>query len=170
VSQSDLPPDRKAVDVSTGRAIPAIAVGLGYAGLLPQAFALALVLFGGPAWQFTALSLAYAYAALIFSFLGGVWWGLGARSNTALPRWVWLASIAPALLSLASAWPWANGEEWPGPSLLGLGLAIALSVIVDVRLQRLGLTPPRWLALRLPLSLGLGSVTFAIGVSAAFAG
>ncbi|WP_426027610.1 DUF3429 domain-containing protein [Brevundimonas sp. TWP2-3-4b2] len=170
MSQSELPPGARTVDPPGGRAIPAIAIGLGYAGLLPQALALALVLFGGPAWRFTGLSLAFAYAALIFSFLGGVWWGLAARSDKTLPRWVWLASVAPALLSLASAWPWATGDEWPGPSLLALGLAIALSVIVDVRLRQLELTPPRWLMLRLPLSLGLGSLTFAIGLGAAFSG
>lgn len=154
----------------SARALPAVAIGLGYAGLLPQALALAMVLFGGPAWRFTGLSLAFAYAALIFSFLGGVWWGLAARSDTALPRWVWLASVTPALLSLASAWPWATGDEWPGPSLLGLGIAIGLSMAVDLRLKQLGMTPPRWLSLRLPLSLGLGGLTFAIGISAALVG
>lgn len=170
MSQPERPPGSRAFEPSSGRAVPTIAIGLGYAGLLPQALALALVLFGGPAWRFTGLSLAFAYAALIFSFLGGVWWGLAARAAKALPRWVWLASVAPALLSLASAWPWATGGEWPGPSLVALGLAIALSVIVDVRFRQLELTPPRWLMLRLPLSLGLGSLTFAIGLGAAFAG
>ena len=170
MSQSDLHPGVRTVDPSARRAVPAIAIGLGYAGLLPQALALALVLFGGPAWRFTGLSLSFAYAALIFSFLGGVWWGLAAQSDQTLPRWVWLASVAPALLSLASAWPWAAGDKWPGPSLLALGLAIALSVIVDIRLKQLALTPPRWLMLRLPLSLGLGGLTFAVGISATLAG
>ena len=165
---SDLPLAPEAGELPSDRAIPAIAVGLGYAGLLPQAFALVLVMVGGPSWQFTGLSLAFAYAALIFSFLGGVWWGLAAQSRTALPRWVWYASVAPALISLASTWRWASGAAWPGPSLLSLGVAIALSVVVDIRLQRLGLTPRRWLALRLPLSLGLGGLTFAIGVGALF--
>ena len=170
MSQPERPPSTSAVKPSSGRAIPAIAIGLGYAGLLPQALALALVLFGGPAWRFTGLSLAFAYAAVIFSFLGGVWWGLAGRADQALPRWVWLVSVAPALLALASAWPWATGDEWPGPSLLALGLAIALSVIVDIRFAQLALTPPRWLMLRLPLSLGLGGLTFAVGISAALAG
>jgi len=170
MSHPDPAPVSGALDASAGPPIPAIALSLGYAGLLPQALALALVLFGGPTWKFAALSLAFTYAALIFSFLGGVWWGLAARSNTPLPRWIWLAAVTPALIALASAWPWASGGEWPGPSLLGLGIAIGLSVIVDIRLRRRGLTPPRWLALRMPLSLGLGGLTFAIGVAAALTG
>ena len=58
---------------------------LGYAGILPQAIALLAVLKGGPA-GWSALALSYGYAALIFSFLGGVWWGLGLAEAV-----VWLA-------------------------------------------------------------------------------
>ena len=45
---------------------------LGYAGLLPQAAAFVAVLKDGPE-KWTALAMAFGYAALIFSFLGGVW-------------------------------------------------------------------------------------------------
>ena len=58
-----------------------IARRLGYAGLLPQIAALALFA-GGGEWGWVALAAGFAYAALIFSFLGGVWWG----QALAMPR------------------------------------------------------------------------------------
>ena len=64
-------------------AIPGAAMVLGAAGVLPQVAALVAVLAGDPAWTFGALALAYAYAAIIFSFLGGLWWGLAARERAA---------------------------------------------------------------------------------------
>ena len=78
---------------------------------------------GGPDVRFTALSVGYGYAALIFSFLGGVWWGLAAMGGARTPGWVWVAAVVPSLLALATAWPWATGGTWPGPSLIVLGVA-----------------------------------------------
>ncbi|MFM9935339.1 MAG: DUF3429 domain-containing protein [Novosphingobium sp.] len=137
---------------------------LGYAGLLPQVAALLAVFKGGPpAW--TALALAYAYAALIFSFLGGVWWGIGIaqsdRANPESPRWIFLAGVMPCLIALAGWFPWMAGWTWPGPELIGLGVCIALSPLVDLAI---GLKPEGWLALRRDLSIGLGVLTILIGL------
>ena len=77
-------------------AMPRLAFGLGYAGLMPQIAALGLILAGGPEWRFMAFSAAFAYAALIYSFLGGVWWGLSARSPADAPRWIWIVSVLPS--------------------------------------------------------------------------
>lgn len=145
-------------------ALPLLARVLGVAGLLPQAAAVAVLILGGPDVRFAALSLAYAYAALIFSFLGGVWWGLAATAQDGAPRWVWIAAVAPSLLALATAWPWATGQTWPGPSLIVLGVFLAASLSVDLRLKAAGLTPQGWLALRAPLSLGLGVLTLVAGL------
>lgn len=144
----------------TGRRLPRLALGLGYAGLLPQIAALLLLAGGDPEVRFSALALAFAYAALILSFLGGLWWGLAAKAD-APPSWLWVAAIAPSLVALASAWPWAVGLSWPGPSLAVLGAAVIGSLEVDRRLVVLGIAPPGWLHLRLPLSLGLGALTLA---------
>lgn len=151
-------------------ALPHLALGLGYAGLMPQIAALGLILSGGPEWRFVALSVAFAYAALIYSFLGGVWWGLAARSPADAPRWIWIVSVLPSLIALACAWPWAVGGDWPGPSLVVLGVAVMSSILVDLALSRAGLTPPRWLSLRVPLSLGLGGLTLASGLATAMTG
>lgn len=138
--------------------LPPLAHALGLAGLLPQVFVVAALLGGGPEVRFSALALGYAYAALILSFLGGLWWGLAALAD-APPAWVWIAAVAPSLVALASAWPWAVGLAWPGPSLVAIGLALVAALGVDTVLVRLGIAPPGWMRLRLPLSLGLGGLT-----------
>lgn len=110
-------------------------------------------------YRFSALALAFAYAALILSFLGALWWGLAAAQPASAPSWVWPMGILPSLVALATCVPWAIGGEWPTPSLIVLALAIAASALVDWRLDRLGLCPPGWLRLRLHLSLGLAILT-----------
>ncbi|APE27993.1 DUF3429 domain-containing protein [Aurantiacibacter gangjinensis] len=151
----------------TANRTPRLALWLGFAGLLPQLACLAAVIWGGDEWRWTALALAWAYAALIFSFLGGLWWGLAAAASARIEEvdgWVWIAAVFPSLFALATYYPWIIGEPWPGPSLLVLGAAIMISPIVDYALKRL--RPPWWMALRIPLSLGLGGATITLGVLA----
>lgn len=138
---------------------------LGLAGLLPQLAVAAIVFSGDTALHFSALSLGYAYAALILSFFGGLWWGLGAATARP-PEWLWVAAIVPSLLALGTAVPWATGEPWPGPSMIVLGIALIAALGVDRALVSRGLAPPWWMALRVPLSLGLGLLTLAIGLAA----
>lgn len=145
--------------------IPADARLLGFAGLLPQAICLAAALFGGPGWHFAALALGYMYAALIFSFLGGLWWGLAAASRHASRR-IYLVAVMPSLFALASAVPWIIGEKWPGPSLLLLAIGLLASLLVDRRLVAADVAPPWWMALRVPLSGGLALLTAALAVVA----
>jgi Protein of unknown function (DUF3429) len=137
----------------------------GYAGLLPQALALFVVLSGG-AWQWSALAIAYGYAALIFSFLGGIWWGIG-LTREAPPRWIFAAAIAPSLIALATYLPWIWGLDWPKPSLVVLGLCICLSPLVDRAIDRHAPLPPGWMTLRWQLSLGLGILSIVIALGSA---
>jgi len=108
------------------------------------------------------MAMGYAYAALILSFVGGLWWGLASRDPARAPRWIWAAAVLPALVALASAIPWAIGAAWPGPSLVLLGLSLASTLIIDIMLDRQGLCPAGWLALRARLSLGLGALTLLV--------
>ncbi len=147
-----------AVRPAASGGIPPIARLLGLSGLLPQLGAVALLLSGDPQSRYSALAIAYAYAALILSFLGGLWWGLAARTDSP-PRWLWFASVAPSLIALVTAWPWMVGLRWPGPSLVVLGISLIAALLVDRALVRTGIAPPGWMALRVPLSLGLGVLT-----------
>ena len=134
---------------------------LGYAGLLPQAFCLAMVMTGHE-WRYSALAGGFAYAAAIFSFLGGVWWGQALASGRATTG-AYLLAVMPSLLAVALFLPWTFGWEWPGPALFYLGALIALSPMVD---RALGYAAPDFLRLRWHLSLGLGALSIALGMVA----
>lgn len=134
------------------------AIKLGYAGLLPQLLAFLLVWRGGE-WAYVALAGGFAYAALIFSFLGGVWWGQSLSAGRAAAD-AYLVAVCPSLLALGLFLPWTLGWQWPEPALICLGLMIMLSPFVD---RWLGLANPVFLRLRWHLSLGLGATTVALG-------
>lgn len=146
--------------------IPPLPRFLGLAGLLPMAALVLLVVFGGDQWRFAARALGWLYAALIFSFLGGLWWGLAAAQAARAPGWLWWVSVVPSLFALATLTPWLIGEPWPGPSLVWLGIGILASPLVDQRVAAMGLAPIWWLPLRLILSGGLGMMALAIGLAA----
>ena len=138
---------------------------LGYAGLLPQIICIGMVLTGHE-WGFAALAGGFAYAAAIFSFLGGVWWGQAvqsARANGPATTGAYLVAVLPSLIVVALFLPWSFGWEWPGPALLYLGALIALSPLID---RKLGYAASDFLRLRWHLSLGLGSLTIALGLLA----
>ncbi|MXO52254.1 DUF3429 family protein [Erythrobacter gaetbuli] len=149
------------------REIPGLARVLGLSGLLPQAACLFALLFGPPEWREPALRIAAIYAALILSFLGGLWWGIAAGAPAAERRralgWLWIAAVTPSLVALACFLPWAFGGRWPEPSLVMLGAALLISLGVDARLG--SLAPRWWMALRVPLSVGLGAMTIAIALT-----
>jgi hypothetical protein len=137
--------------------LPRVALRLGFAGLLPQAIALFLVITDSEQ-RWSALAVGYAYAALIFTFIGGVWWGQALGMKNA-PGWFYAAAVAPTLIALATYVPWVIGAEWPGPSLVVLGVCLILSPLVDRAIGRSAELPAGWMRLRIMLSLGLGGLT-----------
>lgn len=102
--------------------LPRPLVAFGLAGLLPQAICLLLVLHGGSE-RWIGLAAACFYAALILSFLGGLWWMAGLLSGRRA-GWVYGLAIVPSLIGLAALLPWNAGWNWPGPSLVVLALAL----------------------------------------------
>ncbi len=149
------------------QSVPALPRWLGLAGLLPQ-FTCVAVLYAGPAeWREAALAIAFAYAALILSFLGGMWWGIAAAAPAAQRRkalgWLWIAAVLPSLVALACFLPWALDWAWPEPSLVMLGGALLVTLGVDAKLGTLA--PRWWMALRVPLSTGLGLATIAAALA-----
>lgn len=144
---------------------------LGFAGLLPQMAALALVIAGhGDGGIDRAIAhglgraLALGYGALILSFLGGMWWGLAMRCDAGQGR---LAAVAvlPALVAGALvAATLATGLI--GWGLVALGVAVLLTLPVDRHLVTAGIAPANWMRLRVPLSIGLGGLTILAGAIA----
>lgn len=134
---------------------------LGYAGLLPQVFCCAMIL-AGHEWRYAALAGGFAYAAAIFSFLGGVWWGQAVQSGMATTG-AYVLAVMPSLLAVALFLPWSFGWEWPGPALFYLGALILASPLVD---RALGYAAPDFLRLRWHLSVGLGTLTLLLGALA----
>ncbi len=136
--------------------LPRIAVLLGILGLAPQM--LAVLATFNEADRYTGLAAGYFYATLIFSFLGGLWWGVAASRDDA-PGWLYPAAVAPSLIAFASGVPWMVGEAWPGPSLGWLGVAIIAAAGVDWVLLKRDLIHVSLFRLRVGLSLGLGVLT-----------
>ncbi len=133
---------------------------LGWAGLLPQVAGVAMIASHSPAFYFAGLSLTACYAALILTFLGGVWWGLSlTRPN--ISRMAPVAAVAPSLVALGSFIPWMVGLAWPRPSLVLLAIGLLASPLVDRFLLAGEPEAAPWLALRQRLSIGLGLLTLA---------
>ena len=137
--------------------IPRPARLLGLAGIAPQACAVIAAL--SPTWRFTALSAGFFYAALILSFVGGVWWGVASTLPKA-PQWIYPVAVAPTLIALATGIPWMVGALWPWPSLAVLGTALIASPIMEMKLRALGLISDALLLLRIVLSVSLGIMTW----------
>ncbi|MBL0923276.1 MAG: DUF3429 domain-containing protein [Sphingomonadaceae bacterium] len=147
--------------------LPEAALLAGYAGLLPQLVAAALV-FSGSEYRWTGLAAAYGYAAFIFSFLGGIWWGFGvtARKEGVEAGPIFAVAVAPSLIAFASYLPWIWGWGWPGPSLAWIGFFLMLSPLADRWLLQKCSLPDGWMKLRWHLSLGLGGLTFSLAAVA----
>ena len=141
-----------------------IAKVFGLAGLLPQLIAV-LFLLDGSGMRWIATAGGFGYAALIFSFLGGIWWAI-AMLNRNAPDWIYAVAIAPSLIALATFLPWTWGWNWPGPSLLILAICLFASPMVDRAIGRVLPLAEGWLALRWQLSSGLGLLTAILAVSA----
>ena len=139
--------------------LPRPLIWFSFAGLLPQALCLALIL-GDSSLRWIALAACF-YAALILSFLGGMWWMAAMLGGLRSARH-YAAAVLPSLFGLAALLPWCLGWTWPGPSLVALGLALVTSLLVDRALADQVLYPPGWLRLRTAMSWGLGITTLLI--------
>lgn len=145
------------MDINTS--LTPTARALGYAGLLPQIICIAVVLSESP-YQYSALFMGFVYPAMIFSFLGGVWWGQAIAKTDRADAGAYGLAVLPSLIAAALFIPYLEGWEWPGPAMLYLGAFLMLSPMVD---RALKLSSPDFMRLRWHLSLGLGGLTIALG-------
>jgi Protein of unknown function (DUF3429) len=142
--------------------LPRPLIALGLAGLLPQAICLIAVAYGGPE-RWIALAAGCFYAAIILSFLGGMWWMAGLLTGLRA-GWVYGLAVLPSLIGFAALLPWTVGWTWPGPSLVVMALALLASPLVDRTLAQQVAMPPGWLRLRMVMASGLGLMTLLIAV------
>ncbi len=144
---------------------------LGYAGLLPQIAAVATCVFGGS--SDVGPMFAFGYAIMILSFLGGIWWGFAMRTPEAgdgkdaatwgqgrIACWAVVPSLFGAALILLSV-AHIVALHW---ALVLLGSAVVTTLLIDRRLSDAGHAPAGWMAMRIPLSVGLGGLTILSGI------
>jgi hypothetical protein len=129
--------------------IPSIALGLGWAGVLPFA-GLSIMAIAAPSTTARMSGEALVgYAAIILGFMGGVEWGLEmARSDDVVRTSPgYLRSVVPALGAFAATLAPPVAALW----LLAVGFAGVLSY--DVWRIRRGVGPGWYASLRWQLSL-----------------
>lgn len=141
------PPTRS----STG--LPAPVRLLGLAGILPQLACLALALTSdGP----LAAQAGLAYAAVILSFLGGLWWMAalltGGRASTP-----YVLAVLPSLIGWGAL-------LLPTGGLVLVAVCLLVSPLVDRYLSRSIAMPNGWLGLRVQMATGLGLSTLALAL------
>ena len=132
---------------------------LGFAGLAPQFAAVTMIALGR---SDLALPVAVAYPLIILSFLGGIWWGFAVRRREDQASLAALA-VVPSLVAMGLL-VMATVTGKFGQLLIGTGVAILMTLIVDRQLVRSGDAPADWMRLRVPLSLGLGGLTIVAGL------
>lgn len=145
------------------RAIPRPAVLLGLAGIAPQAVCFLLVV-SDHSYKWAALAAGCFYAAIILSFLGGLWWMAALLAGREEP-WIYVLAVLPSLAGWVALLPWVAGWTWPGPSLIGLGVMLVASPLADHCLSRHIPLPNGWLPLRIMMAAGLGTLTLALAFS-----
>lgn len=141
--------------------LPPAARLLGYAGLLPPIGCVAGVA-AFPDQRALLLDAGFGYAALIYSFLGGLWWGQGVAQGRATAG-LFAVAVVPSLLAWGLMLLQRHGLSVL-TTLVALGMAILVSPLVDLRLARAGGSTRGWIALRLQLSTGLGLLTLALAL------
>ena len=114
----------------------------GYAGLIPFVVPV-LVLWWYPGWAEQAIRVQHAYAALILSFLGGIYWGVALNRQAA--GWIWV-SVLPSL------WAWPTLLMPPLTATVMLAVGFALMWPLDRAACQRGWTRQWFYRLRLTLA------------------
>ena len=134
--------------------IPVPALLLGVAGLIPFVLAALSILgifnasidYPRVMAQDGRLVMA-RYGVIILCFMSGVLWGYATKATGAQAAAVYALSTIPAL------WTFLNPGTHADEVLINLGIGFAGVLALDYAFQIWGLTPPWWLALRVPLTI-----------------
>ena len=130
---------------------------LGLAGLLPQVAA-CTVAFTHTDFAMYALVSGFAYSALIFSFIGGVWWGQALVTPTK-HAWIFFAAVCPSLISWFAALLLFSNLKWWPYAVGAISMGLLLSPLVDLQIGKALSQLQGWMKLRLILSFGLGCLS-----------
>ena len=147
--------------------LPAVAVLLGLAGLLPLLGCAAGVI-ALPAEKAEAyLAALVSYGAVILSFLGAVHWGFALGSP--LPRMVGARlalGVVPSLIGWLALL--LRGPAGSDAALLVLMAGFAATVVGEHRLSRAGMVPGGYMVLRWGLSTVVIAVLAAVAAARLF--
>lgn len=137
---------------------------LGLAGLLPQAASCIIALTYS---QFTvyALVAGFAYAGLIFSFVGGVWWGQALQAPVK-HSWIFVVAVCPSLIAWVSAVLLFSHLKWWPYATTAIAVGLLSSPLVDLQIGKVLPQPKVWMQLRWLLSIGLGCLTMILATLA----
>lgn len=122
-----------------------VALGLGWAGVLP--FVTSAVLVWAPSMFETAVHAILYYGAIILSFLGGVHWGIELKSEKTVPVVLgYFLSIVPSLVAFFALFLQTFF------ALLMLAIGFLGLLIYDRQRARQGYAPDWYAKLRLQLT------------------
>ena len=135
--------------------IPLPALAVAAAGLLPFAYAVALIFAKAgtlptlglfPSDRSGGVLILERFGAAILAFTGGCLWGFASGPGRAPSFALLTAAAVPAVIAAMAI--------RPSPALSCLWLACGFVVVqgIDVLSQRAGVAPAYWLSLRLPLT------------------
>ena len=138
--------------------IPLPALLIGIAGLLPFVYAVALVFATAgtlptfelfPSDRSGGLLVLERFGAAILGFMGGCLWGFAAAPGRTPTALLLAASAIPPILAAIAIRP------SPAFSCLWLAFGFVAVQVIDLLFTRVGVAPPWWPSLRLPLTAGV---------------
>ena len=139
------------------RSLPAIAIVLGLAGLLPFFGGSLVAVSQNEEWRRLGMLALQGYAAVILAFLGGVHWGIGLEAGTAqtvgAQRARFGLGVVPSLVGWAGLL-----VTFIGLPLVGLAIEAAGFIgltIAEARGARRNYLPSSYMALRWVLSIAV---------------
>ena len=135
--------------------IPLPALLVGWAGLVPFVYAVALILVAEgtlptlglfPSSRAGGLLVLERFGAAILGFMGGCLWGFAAAPGRVPTALLLAASAIPPILAALAI------RESPALSCLWLAFGFVAVQVIDLVFHRAGVAPAWWPSLRLPLT------------------
>lgn len=143
--------------------IPLPAIILGSAGVVPLALGVIMAAVTPDVFGLPLIRIAIVYAAVILSFLGGMYWGMAssalvARPGASEPPGILGWSVVPALLG------WIAAFLPPPVGASALAVMFIAVLLLDRRCVLLRYVPGWWMRLRIGLTAAMVVVLLLLAV------